>query len=352
MATHDPREHFRHLSPGKLMGLQQITDPAGRFKVLALDQSNSFKKALRAMHARLGNPHEPTYEEIRDAKLEITSVLARHASAVLLDVNYGLRQALAAGVLPHGVGLIGRVEASRDAGLPGEVEPGWSVAQIKRMGCSAVKLLVYMDVEDEAATDAQLTFVRKIAADCQREDILLMTEELSYPREGEDKKTPAYVERRPKNIIESARLLGPYTDVLKLEFPADRSWPETRIQENLHALNEAASRPWVLLSAGEDFDIFVGQVEKAMAAGCNGIMAGRAIFKEYFDQDSPAERARFLETTGVERIQRLTALVDRHSPSWQARYGLTWRDLAEAVDPHWYAGGQAVGASGEVQGEY
>lgn len=348
----NPRDHFRALSPGKLMGLRQITDTAGRFKVLALDQSNSFKKALRAMRERLHQSGEPAYEEIRDAKLEVTVVLGVYASAVLLDVNYGLRQALAAGALPRGVGLIGRVEASRDAGLPGELEPGWGVSQIKRMGCSAVKLLVYMDVEDRAATEAQLRFVRRIHADCEREDILLMTEELSYPRKGEDKKSPAYVERRPKNIIESAQWLGPYTDVLKLEFPADLSWPESRIRENLAALNEAAIRPWVLLSAGEKFDKFAVQVEMTLKAGCNGIMAGRAIFNEYFEQNTPQERHNFLVATGTERIKKLCSLVDQHSPSWLDRYGLKWKDLAASVDPHWYSDEKAAGPQPEVQGEY
>jgi len=352
MSTTDPRDYFRLLSPGKLMGLRQVTDANGRFKVFALDQSNSIKRSLRDMYKRLGNEHEPTYEEIRDAKMEITAALSAHASAVLLDVNFGLRQALAAGVLARSVGLIGRVEKSVDPGKPGEVEPGWSVAQIKRMGCCAVKLLVYMDVEEPAATESQMAFVRKIAADCVREDILLMTEELSYPRPGEDRKTPAYLERRPKNIIEAARQLGPCTDVLKLEFPGDMSWPESRLQDNLHALNAAASRPWVLLSAGEDFDIFERQVEMALKAGCNGIMAGRAIFKEYFAKDTPAERAEFLQTEAVRRIKRLTDLVDQHAPSWLARYELTWNDLAAAVNPQWYAGGQAVDAAGESKGEY
>src|SRR5207302_843462 len=198
------------------------------------------------------------------------------------------------------------VEASRDAGIPGEYEPGWSVKQIKKMGCSAVKLLVYMDVENDAYTKNQLKFAKEIYDACAEEDILLMTEELSFPREGEDKKTPAYVARRPKNIIESAKLLGPITDILKLEFPGE---------EHLKALNDAAIRPWVLLSAGEKFDIFQKQVEASMKAGSSGIMAGRAIFNEYFEQTTPDARASFLQTTATKRLKVLCDLVDKYSPS-------------------------------------
>src|SRR5258708_9939161 len=144
------KEYFRTLTQGKLMGLRQIIDASGKFKVFALDQSNSFKKALRALHEKQGHPKEPTYEEIRDTKMEITAALSGLATAVLLDVNYGLRQCINTGALARCVGLIGRVEASKDARIPAEYQPGWSVEKIKKMGCGAVQLLVYMDVEDAA----------------------------------------------------------------------------------------------------------------------------------------------------------------------------------------------------------
>jgi len=338
------KEHFRRLTPGKLMGLKQITDAHGKFKVFALDQSNSFKKALRALHERTKTPGEPTFEEVRDTKMEITAALSGMATAVLLDVNYGLRQCINSGALARGVGLIGRVEASKDAGIPGLLEPGWSVAQIKRMGCSAVKLLIYMDVEDKAYTQKQLDFAKKISDDCAQEDILLMTEELSFPRQGEDKKTPAYVARRPKNIIESAKLIGPLTDILKLEFPGE---------PYLKELNDAAIRPWVLLSAGEKFDIFTKQVEVTMKAGCSGTMAGRAIFNEYFDQNTPAERQKFLQTTGKDRMKILSDLVDKYAQSVWDRVGLTPQDLSKTVDEHWYSGGKALsGANADTKGAY
>ncbi|MEK7745705.1 MAG: hypothetical protein AAB576_03500, partial [Elusimicrobiota bacterium] len=106
----DLKGHFVSLSPGKLAGLRSITDSEGRFRVLAMDQSNSFKKALRAMHERQGAPAEPSYEEIRDCKIEMARVLSVHGSALLLDVNFGARQALNALAYPKQVGLIVRVQ--------------------------------------------------------------------------------------------------------------------------------------------------------------------------------------------------------------------------------------------------
>jgi tagatose 1,6-diphosphate aldolase len=348
------KEHFLKLSPGKLMGLRQITDPAGKFKVLALDQSNSFKKAIVKLHDLEGVKADPTYEEVRDAKLIMVEHLAPYASATLLDVNFGARQAVNALVLPRGVGLIVRSEASKDAGLPSEYEPGWSVEKIKKMGASAVKLLVYIDHEDAKGTKAQLDFVKQVSDACRANDILLMTEELSFPRKGEDKASPSYKARKVKNILEATKLIGPHTDILKLEFPGNiKDDSEQQMVDNLGKLNEAAIRPWVLLSAGEKFDLFAKQTELAMKAGCSGYMAGRAIFNEYFDQKEPADRLKFLTTTGVERMKKLNTLVDRYATPWMDRFGIKAEELAAAVDPHWYADGKASKKPVKVHaGEY
>ncbi len=351
------KSHFVNLTSGKLMGLRQITDGADKFRVLALDQSNSFKKALRAMHEKAGKPAEPSYEEIRDTKLEMVRDLGAHSSAVLLDVNFGARQSVASFSLPKNVGLIVRSEASRDAGLPSEYEAGWSVEKIKRMGASAVKLLVYLDVEDKANVKAQIAFVERLSKECREHDILLMTEELSFPRKGEDKSSPSYKARKVKNIIEATKLIGPATDILKLEFPANmKDDSPAQMEDNLAALNEAAGRPWVLLSAGEKFDLFSKQVEMAMKAGASGYMAGRAIFNEYFDEPTAAARSQFLKKTGVERMQILNKLVDAHATAWNKRYGIGAADLGAAVRPDWYldkghGGGRTAGGP-QGKGEY
>lgn len=350
----EQRAHFLNLTSGKLAGLRQITDENNRFKVLALDQSNSFKKALRAMHEKAGKPAEPTFEEILGVKLEMVKVLAPYASASLLDVLYGARQSIASFVLPKSVGLIVRSEASRDAGIAGEYEPGWSVEKIKKMGGSAVKLLVYMDTEDKEYTKGQLEFVKTVSKDCAQADILLMTEELSFPRKGEEKSTPSYQARLVKNIMESTKLIGPLTDILKLEYPGFiKTDSEAQMVDNLGKLNEAAIRPWVLLSAGEKFDLFVKQVELAMKAGCAGYMAGRAIFNEYFAQEGGAEaRHKFLTTTGVERMKTLNKIIDAHAQPWTKRYDLEGEQLSKAIKPEWYLDGAKAAKQAEVKGDY
>ncbi len=331
----DSRNHFTQLSPGKLMGLRRITDEKNRFKVLALDQSNSFRKALKALHAKEGMPQDPDYSEIRDIKLKMVEILSPWATAVLLDVNYAARQALNSMSLPKQVGLIVRLEASKDPGTKSEYEPGWSVEKIKKMGGDAVKLLVYIDTEDAENVKAQINFVKEVSLACEKNDILLMTEELSFPRKGEEKTSPSYKGRKVKNILEAARLIGPYTDILKLEFPGFiQENSASEMEDNLHRLNEAAIRPWVLLSAGEKFEFFAKQAEMAMQAGSSGYMAGRAIFNESFD--SSKNQDSFLRSTGIERMKKLNSLVDKIARSWMERYKITAQDLAATLDPQWY----------------
>jgi tagatose 1,6-diphosphate aldolase len=320
MSQSNGREHFRNLPPGKLMGLRQITDGNDKFKVLALDQSGAFNDAFKNADNRS--------EKVSEAKLRLTKVIGARASSVLLDVRNGLRQAVNGNHLPQGVGLIGRLEKSVSGGMLAYEEPGWSVAKIKRMGCHAVKVLVYMDVEDEKYTTAQMDFVKRACDACAEHDILLMTEELSFARSGEDKSD--YAQRRVKNILKSTELIGSWTDILKLEYPGD---------DHVKELNDSAVRPWVLLSAGGDFDVFEKQTAAAMKAGASGFMAGRAIFKEWLNPELPDayQKSEFLVSEATRRIQVLDDLVDAQAQSWLKRYDLTWDDMAKSVDFHWYS---------------
>jgi tagatose 1,6-diphosphate aldolase len=322
MPAVDCRTHYLNIGPGKLTGLRQITDAAGKFKVLAIDQIGSFQEAFK----KTGK--DATADDLRDGKLEMTRILGVEAGSVLLDVTFAARQAVTSGALPKGVGLVVRLEKGCKAGEYGYEEIGWNVGKIKRMGASAVKLLVYMDTSNKLYTDSQLDFVKRTCEQCAEHDILLMTEELSFPRGTETKDSPDYAKRKVENILKSTELLGPWTDILKLEFPGD---------ENLDQLNTLAIRPWVLLSAGVDFDVFEKQVEAAMKKGASGIMAGRAIFKDWFKLGTPAERQNFLKTTGLERMRKLNGLVDKFATSWMNRCRLTAADLAAAVRYDWYS---------------
>jgi tagatose-1,6-bisphosphate aldolase len=160
---------------GKIRGLQQCSTPHAAIAVLALDHRNNLRNAL--------NPTDPaavSNREMSDFKTEVIQSLAAHSSAVLLDPEVGAAQCIAAGALPGSTGLVISVEATGYTGDPGarksQILPDWSVAKIRRMGASAVKLLAYYHPDAPTAAEIE-SLVRTVAAGCQDADIPFFLEQ-------------------------------------------------------------------------------------------------------------------------------------------------------------------------------
>jgi len=120
------------LTPGKMRGLQRISNPNGTLTMVATDQNSSMISMMTKASGK-----DPTYTEVADAKVMLSRALSPHCSGLLVDGYYGYWSTVAANAVPGGTGLLIRVEKSgatkNKAGAPcGEVEPGWSVAKIKK----------------------------------------------------------------------------------------------------------------------------------------------------------------------------------------------------------------------------
>lgn len=322
------------LTPGKLRGLQRISNPDGTLTMLALDQNSSMIEMAHKALKTKGLDREPSYEEIVEAKLDLMRQMSPAASGVLIDGYYGAWSAIASESIPAGRGMLVRVEKSGSpknaAGAPmAEIEPGWSVEKIKLMGADAVKLLAPFEPHEPISAEHQFQFIEQVYADCKRFDILLLLETVAFPF-GDEKKTDAkYLDRKAETVIESARQLSRYCDIYKAEFPGwlDQA-TEDQLRDNLHALGAASERPWVLLSAGVDYAQYIRQVQLASECGASGILGGRAFWKEYFLQDGEEARTEFAATTGLKRVAEVDAIVRQHATPWFARYGLSKADLS------------------------
>jgi tagatose 1,6-diphosphate aldolase len=316
------------LSIGKFRRLQQCSTLHGAIAVLALDHRNNLRAAL--------NPADPSSvanSEMSAFKIEVIQTLSPASSAVLLDPEVGAPQCIAAGALPGSTGLLISVEATGYTGDPGarksQVLPGWSVAKVRRMGASAVKMLVYYHPEAPTAAEIAL-LVRQVAADCKAADLPLFLETLSYSPDPTVKKLPPAERRRV--VIETARqLVIPGVDVLKAEFPLDiKAEGDETVWANACAeLSGASVAPWVLLSASVDYATFLRQVTVACQAGASGVAVGRAVW-----QEAPAlkgqERHEFLTRVARPRMARVTALVDALAKPWSDFYS------PEPVSDRWY----------------
>ncbi len=320
----------RTLTLGKRRGLSQCTASNGTFTIVALDH----RQAIKSVFAGRPDP----YAAAVDFKREVVSALAPASTAFLLDPAIGAGPLLADGSLPGDRGLIVCVEASGYAGPSyarlSRLPQDWDVARIKRMAASAVKLLVYYHPQSPTAESIR-DLVCEVSEAAQACDLPLFLEILTYSADPARKAlSPA---ERLEVILRAAedltRLGG---DVLKAEFPLDvKAEPDEHLWEQAcRSLTRASVVPWVLLSAGVDFDVFCRQAEAACRAGASGILAGRAIWKEALELPE-GQRGAFLETVGRQRMQTLGEICRRYAAPY-TRYL-----QAQSLDEDWpaaYAG--------------
>ncbi len=288
------------ISIGKLRGLQQISSNRGTFTALALDHRQNLRKA---------NPVFANDDELSRFKVDVTTALAKRATAVLLDPEVSAAQAIAQRAIPNRVGLVVAVESTGYTGdataRHAQIIPGWSVEKAKRMGASAIKLLVYYHPDSSTAGEIE-DFTSKIAEECRKQDIVLMLEPLSYSLD-ENKKLSSgekcYV------VVETAKRLTPLNvDILKAEFPLDlNDNDESKWMDACKEISSASITPWILLSAAVKYETFLRQVTVACNAGASGIAVGRAVWKEAVMMAGD-ERMKFLHTTARYRMSRLTSL--------------------------------------------
>ena len=328
---------MRRLTVGKIRGLQEIANPDGIFTMCAMDHRGSLRSMIDEE-----DPREVSYEEMVERKLELCSSLAEYASAVLLDPVFGASQCISRSVLPKSTGLLVSIEAS---GYSGEKEyrvtrllDGWSVEKVKRMGGSAVKILVYYRPDLKQLASQQLDTVNMVARECIVYDLPFLVEPKAYPVGNEINNPREFAASREQLVVQTARDMSALPiDVLKAEFPADLHYrkDESELIGICHQLDRSSQVPWVILSAGADFEVFCRQVEIACRAGASGFLGGRAVWQEAMDIDHAQERVKYLSTVGVDRLKRLTEIASKYAVPWYKKYGVSAQELA-CISERWY----------------
>ena len=328
---------MKRLSIGKIRGLQQIANPDGIFTICAMDHRGSLRSMIDE-----DDPGEVDSEEMVERKLELCSTLAKYASAVLLDPIFGAAQCISHSVLPNNTGLLVSIEAS---GYSGEKEhrltrllDEWSVEKIKRMGASAVKILVYYRPDLKQLANEQLNTVNTVALECVKYDLPFLVEPISYPIGNEVNNPREFAAIKEQLVIETARdITALPIDVLKAEFPADLHYKTDKAEliELCHQLDMSSQVPWVILSRGVDFESFYQQVEIASQAGASGFLGGRAIWQEAMPIDNTQKRVHYLSTVGIERLKRLTEIANKYAVPWYKKLGISAHELTQTSE-RWY----------------
>jgi tagatose 1,6-diphosphate aldolase len=303
------------LTPGRWRGLK-TTSLADQdlFGILAFDQRGSYRKML---------PEGASYNDAVKIKEEIVGSLTRYASAVLLDPIYGLNPAM------QMTGKSGLLMALEKSGYTGDATArypefidAWNVEKIHKMGASAVKILVYYNPQSGELAEELEELIRQKTAEVHAHDLPVFLEPMSYSLdESADKGSAEFAALRREIIVDTARRLGKTgVDILKLEFPLDyQHSDESEWRAACEEVSEVSDVPWVLLSAGVDFETFEQQTIAACEGGASGFLAGRAIWKEAVAM-SPAERAEFLDGKAADRIKRLLDITATKGRAWSDFY--------------------------------
>ncbi len=330
------------ISPGKLAGLKAVSDARGVIAAAAMDQRGSLKKALAKEKGG-----EVTDAMMEEFKTLVTEVLTPHASAILLDPEWGLpaskRRAKNAGL------LLAYEKTGYDKTGPGRMPDlldHWSVRRLKEAGADCIKILLYYTPFDpKAVNDRKRAWVERIGDECRANDIPFFLEFVGY-EEGLDEKGFEFAKKKPEVVVAS---MAEFTqdrygvDVMKVEVPVNLKFVEgTRAYagQTAYSKREAldwfrraaavATKPFIYLSAGVSNAEFTESLELAAEAGIRfaGVLCGRATWKDgipvYAKQGAAAFRA-WLETEGVRNITNVNAGLRAASP-WFAFYGAASAD--------------------------
>lgn len=304
------------LTPGRWRGLKSTSLKEKHiFGIVAFDQRGSYRKML---------PEGTSYADAVQMKEEIVYAMTLNASAILLDPTYGLGPAMKM------TGQSGLLMALEKSGYSGdstyrrpEFSDDWTPEKIRKMGASAVKLLVYYNPKAEALADELDELIKEKVAEIHAQDLPVFLEPMSYSIDADvSKDDEAFAVQKREVVVETARRLSKTgADVLKMEFPYDHRYEssESAWREGCEELSAASAVPWVLLSAGVSFETFERQTIIATESGASGFLAGRAIWKEAVNM-TPAERTEFLSGLATSRLKRLLDIAAEKSRPWSDFY--------------------------------
>jgi len=324
------------LTSGKLAGLRRVSTDRGVIAAAAMDQRGSLQKSLAKEKG----------SAVTDAMMEefkslVTEVLTPHASAILLDPEWGLpaskRRAKNAGL------LLAYEKTGYDKTGPGRLPDlldHWSARRLKEAGADCVKILLYYTpLDPQDVNDRKHAWVERIGDECRANDVPFFLEFVGY-EEGADEKGLEFAKKKPQVVIESMKEFSKDrygVDVLKVEVPvnmkfvegakaygAQKAYSKKEAMDLFRKAAGVATKPFIYLSAGVSNAEFTESLELAAEAGVkfNGVLCGRATWKDgipvYAKQGAEAFR-KWLLSEGVNNINNVNERLKAATP-WYSIY--------------------------------
>lgn len=321
-----------NISSGKKNNLTALSDARGVIAAMALDQ----RGRLQALMAEAGG-NAPTKAMMEEFKTVVTRSLSSRASAILLDLEFG---EAAMKVRSERTGLLMTYEmdsyTNNQPGRRPTLIPQLSVRRLKEAGACGVKVLLhYSPFAEPALNEEKHAFIERIGAECDAEDLPFFLEVVGYDPGGLSEKSLEFARLKPQTVQGgmaefSRERYG--VDVLKVEFPVNlkfvegsrsfkgqKAFSQNEALEFFHQSGEAATRPFVYLSAGVSNDEFVEGLALAARAKVpfSGVLCGRAIWSDgiqVYVRDGVRALEKWLDSEGVKNIEAVNSQLARATP--------------------------------------
>ncbi len=331
-----------NIAKGKWAGLQAVSDHRGVIAALAIDQRSALRKLL-AKAQQVATDAIPT-EMIVEFKEAVSRILTPHASAILLDPEYGLT---AARLRAKNAGLLLAYEQTgydqAAAGRLPRLLPGYSVRRLVAAGADCIKVLLYyapsspMEINDQ-----KHAWVERVGAECLAADVPFFLELVCYHDQMEASGIE-FARAKPEIIARSLEEFSQSqyaVDVFKVGMPVNIAFVEgiaapgtptayTREEALTHFLcaDAAAGRPFIYLSEGVSTELFREALQLAAESGArfSGVLCGRATWNDgvsIYVKSGPRALEEWLHDQGTKNIQQVNEQLLRAKP-WFAFYGAT-----------------------------
>jgi tagatose 1,6-diphosphate aldolase len=280
---------------------------------------------------------------LEEFKTAVTRILTPHASAILLDPEYGLPAARARS---SNAGLLLAYENSgydntRPGRLP-DLLDHYSVRRLVTDGADCIKILLYYTPFDpQEVNDTKQAWVERIGAECVAADVPFFLELVGY-EEGLDEKGPVFAKKKPECVIRSMEEFSKpqyAVDVLKVEVPVTMAfvkgtaackgesvYTRDEAKDHFRKAAAAAKRPFIYLSAGVSNETFTETLDLASESGVNfsGVLCGRATWKDaipVYGKYGVKALEDWLNDQGVKNINNVNSRLAAAKP-WFSFYGV------------------------------
>jgi len=330
------------IGKGKIAGITACANQGGVIAAAAMDQRGSLQRAISAARGPEG---KATPSDLAQFKTSVAKILTKHATAILIDPEYGL-EALRARA-PGSGALLSYEKTGYDATVKGRLPDllsEWSVRRLVELGANAIKILLYYNpFDDEGINTVKHAFLERVGAECLALDVPFFLEPLAYDDAVGPEGSFEFAKRKPDYV---ARYMQEFSkarygvDVLKVEVPVnmkfvegtrsfgggDAAYSRQEAMEHFRTAAAAATKPFIYLSAGVTDEVFRESLELAAEAGTpfSGVLCGRATWQEgipVFAREGQAALEAWLADRGVKNIEALNEVLATGAKPWWTTYG-------------------------------